>query len=652
MDDDVARLIREERIAAAASLASARGDAKTASELFERACEWQRAAHEALRASDPARALRLSVLARDEPLAERALSGLRGDRDACRKIGLLLERQGDHLWAARTFELADLRSEAAQAWERAGNAVRAAELLEAAHDVVGAARVLETATRRAPENFANQVALGQLLLRYGKNEAAVRALQTVPRGAAERRTALVALVAALEPLGLRQALEEARAELSTLPAPAVEILPLPSVPEAEPVPDVRTRIFGRYEVVREVASTASARVLECVDAVRGDRVAVKLFAGHGVGGAGRDVLIRFEREVKVLGSLDHPNVVPLHDYFPDGPALVLSWMPGGTLEQMMASGPIAPARAVEIACAVLNALGEAHRLGVLHRDVKPSNVLFDAAGVARLGDFGAAHFGDLSITATAGLIGTLAYMSPEQYQGKPATVASDVFGAGAILFEMLTGERLPQDGHIAVRPSGVHRDLGAAHDRVVLSLIARDPEDRPTDAFAARRALSALPWPTTVEPAAIGPRSGRAPSDHPPPPSRIVRDAAGRDIDVWIGRAVERVPLDALTLQRAVAFARADHPALQTVLRVDRQTEEIWLEGRRGHSLDRALSPEELGTLRQALAALHQAGITHGSIDRAHVHVSADGAVTLAFSRSSSPTDTADRDHIALARLG
>ena len=90
---------------------------------------------------------------------------------------------------------------------------------------------------------------------------------------------------------------------------------------------------------------------------------------------------------------------------------------------------------------MLAALGEAHRLGIIHRDIKPANVLFDEAGVTRLGDFGVAHLSDLSATATAGVIGTLGYMSPEQREGRPATVKSDLFGVGAILWEMLTGER-------------------------------------------------------------------------------------------------------------------------------------------------------------------------------------------------------------------
>ena len=126
---------------------------------------------------------------------------------------------------------------------------------------------------------------------------------------------------------------------------------------------------------------------------------------------------------------------------PDG--LILGFSdPGGTLERMLTTtGALAPARAVEIASGMLAALGEAHRLGILHRDVKPANVLFDEAGGARLSDFGVAHLGDVSTTATAGVFGTLAYMSPEQREGRPATARSDVFAAGTMLREMLTGDR-------------------------------------------------------------------------------------------------------------------------------------------------------------------------------------------------------------------
>jgi serine/threonine-protein kinase len=419
---------------------------------------------------------------------------------------------------------------------------------------------------------------------------------------------------------------------------------------AKPLAEVRSRLFGRYEIVREVANTATARVVECIDTVRSEHVAVKIFAGYNVRGGGRDVLARFEREVKVLGTLDHPNVVPLRDYYPDGPALVLAWMSGGTLETMIASRAIAPSRAVEIACAVLSALGEAHRLGVLHRDLKPANVLFDGAGAARLSDFGVAHLGDLSATATAGLIGTLGYMSPEQREGKPATVQSDVYGVGAVLFEMLTGERMGFEAVAKILPSGVHRDLGPRHDDVVLSLLAQDPSARPPDAFAARRALTALSWPTTLEPAAALPKSQRSPSHHPEA-ARVHATEDGHEVDAWIGRPIERIALTDAVLARAAAFARAGDPSLQTVLRVDREAREIWLDAPRGAILDRPLKPTEEELLRRALDTLHGAGSVHGSVDRAHVVVGPGDAVVLRFAADAEPTATVDRDRLQLSRL-
>ena len=426
---------------------------------------------------------------------------------------------------------------------------------------------------------------------------------------------------------------------------------------------MKTRLFGRYDVVREVASSPTARVVECVDVVRGERVAVKIFAAYDVRGAGRDALARFEREVRVLAAIDHPSVVPLRDYFPDGPAIVLAWMGGGTLEKMLEGGPIAPARAVEIACAVLSALGEAHRLGVLHRDVKPANVLFDDAGVARLGDFGVAHLGDLSTTATSGVIGTLAYMSPEQREGRPATIQSDLYGTGVILREMLTGERplmgearAAQDGaseenaRSRTLPSAVHRDLDARHDAVVLSMMATDTDARPADAFAARRSLTSLRWPHGINRPGPRPSAERKASVRPAA-ARVEVELDGRVIDRWIGRAIERVPLDDRTLARAGAFARASDPTLQTVLRVDREDGEVWLEARRGAPLDRPLTARERAVLRDALDALHATGTAHGSLDASHVLVDAAGSLMLTFAPECRPHATIDLDRIALDQL-
>ncbi|MEO8801703.1 MAG: serine/threonine-protein kinase, partial [Polyangiaceae bacterium] len=361
------------------------------------------------------------------------------------------------------------------------------------------------------------------------------------------------------------------------------------------------------------------------DVVRQETVALKIFASDGRAG-GRDAIRRFEREIRALQALDHPNVVPMRDYFSDGPAIVLEWMSGGTLESMMLRQPIAPARAVEIAGACLSALGEAHRLDILHRDVKPANVLFDGAGVTRLGDFGVAHLGDLTATATAGVIGTLAYMSPEQRRGEPATVESDVYGVGAMLLEMLTGD--PGARELAARklPSGAHRDLDARHDALVLAMVYDDPDKRPRGALDARRALTSVVWPTTLESAA--PVARPAVAARKAATSRLEIDASGRAFDTWIGRPVERLRLDDSTRARAAIFARVGHPSLQTIYRVDRAMGEVWLEALT--KLDRAIEPNSRMILQEALTAMDP---TKGSmrIEDAHVGMRADGELVLRF---------------------
>jgi serine/threonine-protein kinase len=368
----------------------------------------------------------------------------------------------------------------------------------------------------------------------------------------------------------------------------------------------------------------------CQDTVRGERVAIKILSAYDSRGAGRDAIARFEREVRALGALEHPNVVPLRDYFAEGPALVMAWMGGGTLEQRMAEATIAPGRAVEIACSVLVALGEAHRLGILHRDIKPANVLFDDAGTARLGDFGVAHLGDASATATAGIFGSRSYMSPEQREGRPATPQSDLFGVGMLLLEMLTGGR-PGPSSLGQPPcklpSATHRDLDARHDAIVLSFVENDPARRPSDAFAARRELESLPWPKDLGPASLADAAVRPPPVPPSvkrstasaPPQRLEACENGEAVDTWLERRIIRVALGKETVARASAFARAGHPSLQSVLRLDREAGLLWLEAPRGAPAAHPLGEKEVEHVREAIAALHSVGVVHGQIDPEHV---------------------------------
>jgi serine/threonine-protein kinase len=652
MDPDVARLVREERLLEAARLAGDRGDARTASLLYERACEWAMAAEAALCAGDAARALELASETGEVAICDRALPLLAADRQTARvdAVAARLEQRGRHAWAARVYEARDRPLDAARAWERAGEAMRAAELLEKAGDPALAARVLEAALRRDRQAWRAAIALGTLLVRFGKNEAAVRVLQQVPEGCPERREALSHLIPALERLDLGRAARDAADELAMLGGwPSLDAASADAGTAGAPA---GVRLFGRYDVVREIASSPSARVLECFDVARAERVAVKLFAAWDARGSGRDALARFEREARAMRALDHVNVVPLRDVVAEGPALVLAWMPGGTLERMLAAtGAFAPSRAVEIAASVLSALGDAHRLGILHRDVKPSNVLFDDAGGARLSDFGVAHLGDLSTTATAGVFGTLAYMSPEQREGRPSTARSDVFSVGVMLREMLTGERPSPGEPPRLRPTHAHRELTPEHDAIVDRMTAREPLDRPSDAFEARRALTALAWPARADSRATdaASRGDRRPSGWPKT-ARLETRPDGGVVDCWTERPIERLPLSPAVIARARAFALADHPALQPVLRVAREDDHLWLEALRGPALERPLTPDERGRLAAAVHALHGAGATHGQIDRAHVVVTPEGVV-LRFSEAPEPVSSEGDDRQAIARM-
>ena len=646
MDPDVESLVRAERLPEAARLCSERGDHRGASLLYERACDWSRAAREALRAGERVRAMELAAQSGDETLGEGLVALLEAHRNEALTAAARLSARGLDHWAARLLEAAGQAREAGRAWERAGLPGRAAELLERSGEPAAAAKVLEAAVRREPDAFASVVALGALLVRLGKHDAAVRTLQRVPLAAAERRGALAHLVYALARLGLSHAPAAADAEHEGQGGLAAVGETLVSSPITS-----RPRLFGRYEVVREAASSPGARVLECVDVARGEAVAVKLFAAWDERGTGRDALARFEREVRAMRALDHPSIVPLREFVPEGPAIVLGWMAGGTLEHLLSTtGRLAPARALEIATCVLTALTEAHRVGIVHRDVKPSNVLFDEAGGARLSDFGVAHLADASATATAGVFGTLAYMSPEQRGGLPATARSDLFSVGVMLREMLSGERPPPGNATGVAPTAAHAGLDARHDAILAQLTAEDPQDRPLDAGEARRALLALPWPAAVDPSAGQPRPPPGSSPWPRTGRLAVDPAGGPPLDTWMRRPVECVALSDARLARARAFARAGHPALQSILRVDPDEAVLWLEASRDAPLRGPLTGEQRATLAAALDALHAAGGVHGQVDAAHVTITEDGAV-LRWNPDAEPAATPDRDRLALARL-
>ncbi len=202
---------------------------------------------------------------------------------------------------------------------------------------------------------------------------------------------------------------------------------------------------------------------------------------------------RFRREARICARLKHPNIV---DVYTIGERegyiyMALEFVEGMSLRQLLEkSAPLAPEVALEILHQVLSGLEVAHRQGIIHRDIKPGNILLDTSGAVKITDFGLAYLGeDASLTQEGSILGTPAYMSPEQITGEPLTPASDLFSLGATLYEMLTGVKpFAGENYSACiqkilnetppPPSHYNNRLPSRIDELVLRLIARYPEER------------------------------------------------------------------------------------------------------------------------------------------------------------------------------
>jgi tetratricopeptide (TPR) repeat protein/predicted Ser/Thr protein kinase len=248
----------------------------------------------------------------------------------------------------------------------------------------------------------------------------------------------------------------------------------------------------RYRVIKHLGSGGMASVLLCEDERLGRKVAVKkLHADSPV-----DVEQRFKREAKLGASLNHPNVVSVFDTATDeeGVLIVMEYVEGHPLRQLLRHGPLRPEEVCRIVSDVGDALDHAHAQGVVHRDVKPGNVLIREDGVTKLADLGIATAADHTrITRSGVVLGTAGYMAPEQLDGRGAEPASDIYALAAIAFEGLSG-RKPREGKtpMQIAHSMATEDppdlreawprAPAAAARVLQRGMALEPEDRPASA--------------------------------------------------------------------------------------------------------------------------------------------------------------------------
>jgi len=251
-----------------------------------------------------------------------------------------------------------------------------------------------------------------------------------------------------------------------------------------------------YQVVR-LLGRGGMGVVELATGPDGRPVALKRLPLHGSAGEIEEARRRIRREADVLASLDHPGIVRLLDVLDDGDdiVLVMPYLAGGSLhDRVSTSGPLHPDEVSAIADRLLDALAAAHRQGVVHRDVKPANVLFGADGEPHLVDFGVAVSRDVTmgLTATAMVLGTPGFMAPEQAQGHAATAASDVFSLGATLAYAATGvgpfgvadPRVLMWRAATGRIEKVPRTLPPDLRRRLQPLLERNPAARPTAAAA------------------------------------------------------------------------------------------------------------------------------------------------------------------------
>src|SRR5436190_77359 len=243
--------------------------------------------------------------------------------------------------------------------------------------------------------------------------------------------------------------------------------------------------LGRYTILRELGRGAIGTVYAARDRSAGALVALKILDPALLSAADAKLAELFLKNARSAARLRHSNIVKVQDAGEAGGTAYVATelVEGESLRHLLDERPLPIARAVQIFDDIASALAYAHEEGVVHRGVKPSNILVSRSGVAKIGDFGTGQIGDAA----------LRYMSPEQVRGEPVDQRTDLFSLGAVFYEMLT-RRAPFEGHSAKeikenilraappRPSEVNPLVPGALDRMVLGMLARHPDERPANA--------------------------------------------------------------------------------------------------------------------------------------------------------------------------
>jgi len=285
------------------------------------------------------------------------------------------------------------------------------------------------------------------------------------------------------------------------------------------VDDIKS--LGRYQIKGVLGKGAMGLVYDALDPKLDRRVAIKTILTRTLDEAtARHYSMRFKREVRAVARLNHRNIVQVYDFGNEGDLayIVMEYIKGRELKDYFAAKERFDLKTIlQLMIELLDALECAHEAGVIHRDVKPANVMIDAAGHAKLTDFGVARFtepdADHEATRAGTLLGTPSYMSPEQIQGQPIDRRSDIFSAGVLFYQLLTGQKPFEGTQWALAKKIVQDDpvwpsalvqIPAVFDQVVSRALAKAPERRYPNARSFAEALRRIAAGKPLDPADQG----------------------------------------------------------------------------------------------------------------------------------------------------
>ncbi|MBO1418521.1 serine/threonine-protein kinase [Streptomyces sp. FH025] len=373
---------------------------------------------------------------------------------------------------------------------------------------------------------------------------------------------------------------------------------------------------GRYALVEQIGEGAFGAVWKAQDTRIQRLVAVKVMLP---GGDSPKDAARFAREVATAGALNHPSIVTVHDFGRHGTAerplffLVMELLDGVPLSRHLADGPLPLRQALGWAVQIAQALATAHRAGVVHRDVKPANVMIQPSGAVKVVDFGIARTGtaDDGVTSTNVIVGTPAYMAPERFDSRGLDARSDLYAFGCLLHELLTGrtpfrgtlyELIRQHGEAPPTAPGFLRPgLPAELDALVLDLLAKDPAHRPADAgLVAERLLRLVEWVESAERQQAGRQATvrEVPTAEEDPYVLARRQEA----DALLARAQEEVALLRRRFETDVAHHRrqAEQDLADIRAHTESVAQQIIADARaRGAQIEREAAARASASLRQ-----------------------------------------------------